>query len=320
MGGMTMPPAAATAEIPPTSESPLTRPPKPRLDPRLYQIAVLSGLLGYGYWHLRFDITAGRIVTLVGSALLAQYACTRVWRLPRFDPKSALISSLSLCLLLRTGSPALAVVTSVVTIASKFVLRWNGKHVFNPTNFGLVFMMLATGQVWVSPGQWGSVATFGFLMACLGGLVVNRAARSDVTYAFLGAYAAILVGRSMWLGQPLGVPIHRLESGALILFSFFMISDPKTTPDSRTGRVLFSALVAGGAGMIQLGLYRTNGLLWSLAAFSMLVPLIDRLLPGPRYEWNRIGLDPNTKGALHAENPDRCGDRPWDRLLGRARA
>ena len=42
------------------------------------------------------------------------------------------------------------------------------------------------GQVWVSPGQWGSVAFFGFLIACLGGLVVNRAARSDVTFAFLG--------------------------------------------------------------------------------------------------------------------------------------
>ena len=64
-------------------------------------------------------------------------------------------------------------------------------------------MMLATGQVWVSPAQWGNVAFFAFLMACLGGLVVNRAARSDVTFAFIVFYMALVFGRSLWLGEPL---------------------------------------------------------------------------------------------------------------------
>jgi Na+-translocating ferredoxin:NAD+ oxidoreductase RnfD subunit len=69
------------------------------------------------------------------------------------------------------------------------------------------------------------------------------------------------------------------------LFTFFMISDPKTTPDSRAGRVLFAALVAFGAWYVQFRLFRTNGLLWSLAACATLVPLIDRLVPGTRYAW-----------------------------------
>jgi Na+-transporting NADH:ubiquinone oxidoreductase subunit NqrB len=173
----------------------------------------------------------------------------------------------------------------VLAIGSKFVLRVRGKHVFNPTNFALVAMILLTGQVWVSPGQWGSAAFFGFLMACAGGLVVNRAARSDVTYAFIAFYAAMVLGRSWWLGDPLAVPLHRLQKGALVLFSFFMISDPKTTPDSRAGRLLFAFLVAAGAWWVQFRLFRTNGLLWSLALWSLAVPLIDRLLPGGRYEW-----------------------------------
>ena len=88
-------------------------------------------------------------------------------------------------------------------------------------------MMLLTGQVWVSPGQWGNVAFFAFLMACLGGLVVNRAARSDVTYAFIVFYMALVFGRSIWLGEPMAIPLHRLENGALLLFTFFMISDPQ---------------------------------------------------------------------------------------------
>ncbi len=237
-------------------------------DPRFYQIAVLATLLGYGMVWLDFDIAAGRAALLLGVALLTQAACTRIWKLPSFDPRSALISGLSLCLLLRTNDPLLAVLGSVVTIASKFVLRVRGKHLFNPTNFGVVAMMLATGQVWVSPGQWGNAAFFGFLMACLGGLVVNRAARSDVTLAFIASYLTLVFARSFYLGEPVAIPIHRLQSGALLLFTFFMISDPRTTPNSRAGRVLFGALVAAGAWYIQFRLFRTNGLLWSLAGMS----------------------------------------------------
>ena len=165
------------------------------------------------------------------------------------------------------------------------MIRVDGRHLVNPTNFGLVAMMLATDQVWVSPGQWGNVAVFGFLLACLGGLVVNRAARSDVTYAFLGFFVAIVVGRTVWLGDPLAIAAHVLKSGGLVLFAFFMISDPKTTPDSRAGRVLFALLVSLGAAYVQFSLYRPNGVLWSLALCSMTVPLINRWLPGQRYTW-----------------------------------
>ena len=260
----------------------------PFKDPRLYQIFLLSSLLVYGVVHLDLEISPSRALALLATALFTQYACSRLWRLPAFDPRSALISGLSLCLLLRTNSAWLAVLAAGVTVASKFVLRIRGKHVFNPTNFGIVAMMLATGGVWVSPGQWGSAAFFAFLVACLGGLVVNRAARSDVTYAFLAFYLAILFGRALWLGQPAAIPLHQVESGAFLIFTFFMISDPKTTPDSRAGRVLFALLVALGAGCVHFVLYRPNGLLLSLAFLSPAVPLIDLLLPGRRYAWRGI--------------------------------
>src|SRR5262249_13791880 len=97
-------------------------------------------------------------------------------------------------------------------------------------------------------------------------------------------------GRSLWLGEPLSIPLHRLANGAFLLFSFFMISDPKTTPDSRAGRLLFSAIVAFGAAYVQLRLFRTNGLLWAPAAASPLVPMLDRVLPATRYAWPRQPL------------------------------
>jgi Na+-translocating ferredoxin:NAD+ oxidoreductase RnfD subunit len=66
-----------------------------------------------------------------------------------------------------------------------------------------------------------------------------------------------------------------------------MISDPKTTPDSRAGRILFAALAAFGGWYINYRLFRTNGILWSLAGGAILVPIIDALLPATRYQWRR---------------------------------
>src|SRR5262249_35459780 len=175
--------------------------------PRLYQIATLASLLVYGMARLDFEITAARAALILAVALATQAVCDGLARgrsrsslrpgappsitfLQAVNTRSALISGLSLCLLLRTDRTEMAAVAAVLAISSQFLIRCRGKHLFNPTNGGLVAMMLLTDQVWVSPGQWGSTAFFGFLVACLGGLVVNRAMRGDVTYAFIGFYGA----------------------------------------------------------------------------------------------------------------------------------
>jgi Na+-transporting NADH:ubiquinone oxidoreductase subunit NqrB len=199
-------------------------------------------------------------------------------------------------LLLRTGSVTLAVLAAVLAVGGKFLFRIRGKHVFNPTNFGIAAVVLATGQAWVSPGQWGDSAFFPFLMASLGGLVAFRALRSDVALAFLAGWAALLFGRALWLGDPLAIPLHQLKSGSLLLFAFFMISDPKTTPDARGARLAFGFLVAALAFYLQFGLYRpSGGLVLALFVLSPIVPLFDRLVPGPRYAWPG-----EMKGAGHA--------------------
>jgi Na+-transporting NADH:ubiquinone oxidoreductase subunit NqrB len=278
-----------------------------RFDPRLYQIGALTLLLLYGIFALGFDITLTRSALLVGTAIATQAICGRIKGVP-FDPRSAAISGLSLSLLLRSESLMLLIAGAVIAVASKFVIRIRGKHIFNPTNIAIVALMLLSKHVWVSPGQWGNVAFFGFLIACIGGLVVNRAARSDVTYAFIVAWSALVIGRSLWVGEPLTIPFHRLESGALLLFTFFMISDPKTTPDSRAGRILFASIVALGGWYINYRLFRTNGILWSLAAAAIVVPIIDVLLPAARYQW---GYEvPRLRGL--AATPTRATSQPRD--------
>jgi Na+-transporting NADH:ubiquinone oxidoreductase subunit NqrB len=272
----------------------------PRIDPRWYQIAMLSALLAYGSWLSAFDLGAFGIAAVIGTCLATQYICTKLRKLPAYDPLSALISGIGLCTLLRANTLTVTILAAALAIASKFVIRWRGKHLFNPTNFVLV-LALWTGWGWVSPGQYGHFAFAALLLICMGLTVVNRAARSDVSLSFLIAYAAIVFGRSLWLGEPLAIPIHRLQSGLLLQFTFNMISDPKTTPDSRAGRILFGLLVALGAGFVQFRLFRTNGPIWSLAIASLLVPLLDRWLPGPRYRWSSpaAGRKTPNEGAPH---------------------
>jgi len=264
-------------------------------DPRLYQIATLAGLLVYGMGWLEFDITPFRAALILGTALGTQRICD--WlsgsRAPFVSTsRSALISGLSLCLLVRSNVHALACLAAAIAIASKFMIRVGGKHVFNPTDGAIVALLLVTKQVWVSPGQWGTPAFFAFLMACVGSLVVTRAARADVSLAFIAVFSALVMARSMYVGEPVLLPLHRLESGAFLLFAFFMISDPKTTPNSRAARILFAALVATTAWYVQFRLFRTNGLLWSLAIWSMAVPVLDRLFPSARYEWTHSRVRP----------------------------
>ena len=288
-----------------------------RLDPRDYQVAALSTLLVLGKLAFGFDVSWLQVGITLTSALAWQWLATRMgWpstssgarTSPPFEWKSALISGLSLCLLLRTRVLIWAAIAGIVAVGSKFVLRVpradgrGTKHLLNPTNGAIVLLLLCGAPAWVSPAQWGHHLPLVFGIAGFGSLVVHRSARSDVTLAFLAAWAALLFGRAAWLGQAWAAPLHQLESGGLALFAFHMISDPKTTPDSRAGRILFACLVAVGAGVVQFALFRTNGLLWSLAVCSLFVPLLDRWLPGRGFEWSAPGTGAQRKENQYAQS------------------
>lgn len=255
------------------------------LDPRCYQIVVLSLLLCYGIVILDFGIRWQNVLAIVSTALAVQYIGSRIAALPKFDPLSPLITALSLTLLLRTDVVMLAVAAAALAIGSKFLLRVHDKHIFNPANFALVSLMLISDRAWVSSGQWGSAAIGAFTLACLGFLVLTRARRAETTIAFIVVYACLLFGRAIWLDDPFGIPLHQMQNGALLIFAFFMISDPKTTPNTAIGRILFAALVASTAYIIQFVYYQPNGAIIALIMCAPLVPIIDLLLKGRHYHW-----------------------------------
>src|SRR5579859_782758 len=212
-------------------------------DARHWQIAALGTLVLYSFIYL--DFGAKPLLTLVAltCVLLTQWACARLSRRP-FEWRSGLITGLSLSLLLRTGDPWIMMLAAVLAISSKFLIQLHGKHLFNPAAFGIVFVLLATHGAWVSPGQWGASIWVAALVFLLGGAVLTHAPRLDTAVAFLAAHFALLIARATWLGDPISIPLHQIMTGSLLIFAFFMITDPRTTPDSRIGRILFAVLVA----------------------------------------------------------------------------
>ena len=178
----------------------------------------------------------------------------------------------------------------MIAIGSKFVLRIDGKHIFNPAGFAIVVLLITFEGVWISPGQWGSAVWFAALLCFFAILVLAAARRSDVAIFFLASHAALLFARAAWLGDPLAIPIHQLQSGSLLIFAFFMISDPRTTPDSRLGRFIFALSVALLAHYMTFFMQMRPALYVALIVLSPLILLIDKILPAERFAWSRPAI------------------------------
>jgi hypothetical protein len=98
--------------------------------------------------------------------------------------------------------------------------------ILQPGNFAISVVLL-TGMAWISPAQWGARTWAAFLFVYLACLVLSRTKRTDVANTFLVTYIAIVLGHAFYLGDPLSIPLKQMQSEAL--FTFFMITDPKTT-------------------------------------------------------------------------------------------
>ncbi|WP_448563197.1 RnfABCDGE type electron transport complex subunit D [Trichothermofontia sp.] len=282
-------------------------------DARDYQIAFLATflLLGIGTrdWSLRPAFMVGAIATCLG----VQLAATLVGCLfaPTTAPlsinvRSPLITALSLCLLLRADQASTFVLAGVLAILSKFLLRSGDKHFFNPANFGMIAALLLTGDAWVSPGQWGDDWWYVLLFAGTGGLVLKQVGRWDTTAAFLGAYGVLEAVRNLWLGWEWDVLGHRLMSGSLLLFALFMITDPRSIPNARIGRIMWAIAIALLTFILRNYFFLSTAVFWALFALAPLTVLMDSLWSAPRFSWQTPSQRANRRSgspALFSVNP-----------------
>ena len=137
-------------------------------DARDPQILILSLFLFLGIatrdWSLKWELIAVTIVTCLVTQLLLTILTQitsgndyKIFSAKTFlSLKSAAITSLGLCLLLRANEPITMAIAAIFAIGSKFIFRMEKKHFFNPANFGIIVALILTSDAWVSPGQWGT--------------------------------------------------------------------------------------------------------------------------------------------------------------------
>lgn len=255
-------------------------------DARHFQILFLSIFLLYGIGMLHWDADIWRYAATFSTAMLIQFIGLKLTNNDLSGLKSAFITSLSLSLLMKTNMPLVAALSAALAIGSKYLIRYKGKHIFNPANFGIMVSMLLTGQVWLSTGQWGSGYYLILLVGAAGLVVLNRVGRIDTGITFLVVYALLLfVKQVIYQGWELDFFFHSLSSGTLLLFSFFMITDPVSTPNAPKARVAWAAVIAIISFLLTNYLYVYAAPLWALFIMSPVTAVLDRKFIANRFKW-----------------------------------
>lgn len=276
-------------------------------DARDYQILFLSLFLGLGIGTRDWTLRPLGIVILIITCLATQWLCALAvewkmgqegrrsdqnlplnrpwWQPAAFNGRSPLITSLGLSLLLRADRPSTLVLAAMVAISSKFLIRYRGKHFFNPANLGIIAALVLTPDAWVSPGQWGDDLWYGLVFLGAGGIVLGRVGRLETTGAFLGAYGLLEAWRNLWLGWTWDVWLHRLGSGSLLLFALFMITDPRAIPDRAHSRVIWAMAIAALTFFLRNYCFLQTALFWALFLLSPLTLVFDRIWQGDRFTW-----------------------------------
>ena len=264
------------------------------LDPRYFQVIFQAIFLTYGIFFLHWNADWQHYIISIGGCLLFQYSADSI-RIKRFLKPgefdrwgfSVLISAMSLCLLLKTNHWYVSLLAAFLTVVSKYAFKFNNKHIFNPSAFGIVATILLTKDAWLSPGQWGSNAVIFFGIVTLGTIVVTRVQKLDISLAFLLTFIGLLYWRQVYvLGWPMDHFIHSVSTGSLLLFTFFMISDPRTAPNHPVARILWAVLIAAVSFYLAAFKWKYNTPVWVLVAAAPLVPLLDRFFKSKAFQWN----------------------------------
>ncbi len=157
---------------------------------------------------------------------------------------SAYITGISVGILIRSPFLWPYLLGSLISIASKYVLRVNGRHIWNPSNFGVsAVVFLAPSTAAVLSIQWGNNVWPMAVIWLLGAAIVWRAGRLHISASYAASFVVFSLVRSVITGNPWLSTLAPVTGPMYQLFIFFMVTDPKTTVSSRRGQIAVAVLV-----------------------------------------------------------------------------
>ncbi|MBV9596492.1 MAG: hypothetical protein JOZ87_06480 [Chloroflexi bacterium] len=290
-------------------------------DSRLHVAAVIITIHVLGQVGLHFAVSVWQIVAAILTCAILEIGITFHQQKAIVWPASAMLTGSGVALILRVvGTPpddhwstfgvgAFAAVAGLALL-SKYAIRYRGAPLFNPSNVGLVatFVVLGSTRVepldfwWGQPNGWLAVA---YVVILTGGLLIAK--RLDLIPLAVMFWLTLTAGVGVlaasghcvianWSFAPVcGVDFWRVvvTSPEILIFLFFMITDPRTAPAGRVGRIGFGALVAS-VGTLLLAPQTTEfgakvGLLAGLTLVCAARPALDRMLPQPHSVADDVG-------------------------------
>ncbi len=281
-------------------------------DPRLHLAAVIISLQVIGQIGFHFDLSIAQILLAIGTCAVLEVAIAMRRQHVIMWPASAMLTGNGVAFVLRVPGTVhgdwwslrgwwIYVGTAAVSLLSKHVIRWRGEHIFNPSNIGLVLCFLLLGRTRAAPLDfwWGPMSAWlvvALAVIVAGGfLILRRLKLLRVAIGFWASFAVAigvlaLAGHTMTARWHLG-PISGFHlwwvlvtSPEVLVFLFFMITDPKTAPRSPRGRLVYAVSLGLLAGVMiapTITEYAAKvALLGSLAVVCLALPLL-RLVPWP---------------------------------------
>lgn len=256
-----------------------------RSDPKYLIVFLITLVLVMG--EARYSILGGydRLAATLGVCLITEVLLSRLMRGRVANLSSAYITGISLALLTKPQANILwpFALGAFLAIASKYLLTYRGRHLWNPSNFAISFLVVAAADnVAILSHQWGNDLGTNLVIWAFGLVIAWRARVLHVTLTYLGCFAVLAVVRHLIVGGPLLAELAPITGPMYQLFVFFMITDPRTTVGTPRGRMLVAAIVAVVETIIRLAAdFHVGRLRWLYPS----PPILALAIVGPIAMW-----------------------------------
>jgi len=247
------------------------------LPPLFITLILLVGNLSFGLLE-SFSRTALAIATSMLFEIVLTLLIYR--KFPHLA--SAYITGISVGILVRSPVFWPYALCSAIAITSKYVLRWRGRHLWNPSNFAISAMLLLVPEYVAALSiQWGNSVWPLLIVWVLGAAIIYRVRRFHITGTYVACFVALSFVRSLFTGHSFLAEVAPITGPMYQLFIFFMITDPKTTVKARWGQYLVAALVAVVEMILRLA-QDVNAPFYALAIVGPAANAIEIYVSGKR--------------------------------------
>ena len=218
------------------------------LAPALITCVLVAGQISFGFLE-----SWSRTFLAIATALIVELVVVRVLYGSWPHLASAYVSGISVGILVRSPAFWPYALCSAISIVSKYVLRVRGRHIWNPTNFGVVaLLVLAPDTVASLSVQWGNNLLPMVVVWVFGSVILWMVDRLHITLTYVASFLFFAIVRAAVTGHPLVSEVAPITGPMYQLFIFFMITDPKTTVGPKWAQSLVAFLVAAVEAILRL--------------------------------------------------------------------